>query len=474
MTEMVAVAKLLAREAGTATRITRERWFPISSRPLVLVPIVMAGESPSLFGVGVGDGTGPVRIFTCANPVNRDEQYPMLAAALAAMEPTVLWWEMSSEEVPQLVVTGADSARLSLGLIDRSLYSQRPQLVAVARRLAWFDKRSDCPDSASVLVLPRALSACFATGQDEHGDLHLGAFLEWCAPADGRVWERVGAAEQLPASGSTSPEFDRDHLAPAADQYYAAVKNGDAPAARRAKKTIQRLIGSEVERRYALAKTALRLLRGVPEGRVALEIAAEDRESFIQHVEYVADPSHHLRRSLSPEMQTSEFMSREFAADRITALSLRSVSGAYANARLAGDLLEGKVVGGDVRKIGRRTLVAQTIASSQQLSLRAGDKLELLADDRFVYRIRGLAPDPKTGNTLVSTELVNGMRLPGLPAVGGAVVLVPPARERAALARVRVIAWERMRALPVPAPAPAAVRVTEDLASAVAALRGKQ
>jgi len=74
MTEMLAVAKLLAHRAGAAIPITRGRGFLISKKPLVLIPIVMAGESPSLFGLGVGDGRGSVRVFTCANPVNRDEQ----------------------------------------------------------------------------------------------------------------------------------------------------------------------------------------------------------------------------------------------------------------------------------------------------------------------------------------------------------------------------------------------------------------
>jgi hypothetical protein len=201
MSEMVAVAKLLAQNAGTAMKITRERGFPVSEKPLVLIPISMAGESPSLFGLGVGDGRRPVKAFVCANPINRDEQYDMLAAALSAAEPMVLAWEVSSDALPQIIVTGADSARLTLGVIDRSVYSQRPDLLRVSRRLAWFDKRSDCADSASVLVLPRGLATCLATGQDEFGDQHLGAFLEWCAPADGRIWDRVASAEQLSASG---------------------------------------------------------------------------------------------------------------------------------------------------------------------------------------------------------------------------------------------------------------------------------
>ncbi len=473
MSEMIAVAKLMARNAGTAVNITRERGFPVSKRPLVLIPIAMAGESPSLFGLGVGDARGPVKTFVCCNPINRDEQYDMLAAGFAAAEPTVLSWEVPLGELPRIIVTGADSARLALGVIDRSVYSQRPNLLRVSRRLAWFDKRSDCADSASVLVLPKALATCLATGQDEFGDQHLGAFLEWCKPADGRIWQRVAAAEQLSASGATSPEFDREHLAPAVEDYTEALSNGDAPRAARARKIIVHLISGEIGRRYRLACQGLKQLRLFPEGAVAQDIAAQDREAYLEHTGYVADPANHLRRSFTPQMQTSEFMSREFAVDRIAGLSIRSVSGAYAKAQLGGDLLEGVVVAMNRRKIGRKTLVIQTIASSQHLSLRSGDKLCLLRDGRFTYRIIDLAECKNSGDMLVRAEVIAGKTLPGLPDIGDATVLVPPVRDRATLGRARGIAWDRMRASPTPVPATGAIQVRQDLASAVAAFRGK-
>jgi hypothetical protein len=42
-------------------------------------------------------------------------------------------------------------------------------------------------------------------------------------------------------------------------------------------------------------------------------------------------------------------------------------------------------------KVGRRTTTLQTIASTQQqLSLRAGDKLTLLTDERFLFRVEDI------------------------------------------------------------------------------------
>jgi hypothetical protein len=475
MTDMAALAKLLAQHSGTARPITRERGFPVSAKPLVLLPIVMAGESPALFGLGVGDGRGTVKVFVCANPVNRNEQYDMLADALKAVAPTLNGWATPHGAAPQIVVTGADSGRLVLGLIDRTTYAQRPTLSAVGRRLAWFDKRSDSPDSACLLVLPKALAACLATGQDEFADQHLGAFLEWCAPPDGKIWERVAQAELRPASGATSPDFDRKLLEPAYDVYVAATRDGDTAAAARAKQKIERLIGDEIRRRYGLAQQALRELVRFRESALAKEIAEEDRRGFAAHLAYVANPNNHLRRGFDQNMQTSEFVSREFAVTRVEGLSMRTVSGAYAKAKLSGDLLEGDVIKSARNKNGRTTTARQTVATTQlQLSLRAGDKLTLLADERFVFRVESVGACPQTGRALVRLEVTNGKTLPGLPALGAAVALAPALRDRRSLARAGNIAWQRMRALPTPSVAPPAPSISRDWASLVNALRGQK
>jgi hypothetical protein len=475
MSEMVALAKLLAQQAGTARRITRERGCPLSAMPLVMAPIVMAGESPALFGLGVGDGQSKAKVFVCPNPINRDEQYAMLAEAFKAVAPIIRSWEAPNGANPQIVVTGADSARLALGVIDRSVYSQRQELTTIGRQLAWFDKRSDSPDSACLLVLPKALASCLATGQDEVADQHLGAFLEWCAPPDGKIWERVARAEQLPASGATSPEFDRHQLEPAFHAYMTASRDRDSSGAIRARLRIEQLIGKEIRRRYRLVQAALRELAAFPESEVAAELAAEDRRSFLAHLAYVADPNNHLRRGLDRNTQTSEFMSREFAVSRVEGLSMRSVSGAYATAKLSGDLLEGQVVDSVRNKVGRTTTAVQTIASTQQqLALRAGDKLCLLADERFVYRVEDVRLCARTGRTLVRLDVTNGKTLPGLPSVGEPVALAPPLQDRQSLARARRIAWQRMRGRPATVQAQQPPVVSRDWASLVASLRGQK
>ena len=473
MSEIVALAKLMAQQAGTVQRITRHRGFPLSTRPLVMIPIVMAGESPALFGLGIGNGNDAAKVYVCANPINRAEQYEMLAKALKAGEPTLLSWQ-GSNETPQIIVTGTDSARLVLGIIDRSVYSQHLELTAIGRQLAWFDHRSDCPDSACLLILPKALAACLATGQDEFADQHLGAFLEWCRPADGKIWERVARAEQLPASGATSPDFDRHQLEPAFNAYTAAVRDRNHSIAAGFRQQIEDLIGDEIRRRYELVKAALRELVVFPASALAVEVAGEDRRTFLHHLTYVADPNHHLRRGLNRNMQTSEFMTREFSMSRVEGLGVRSVSSVYAKAGLSGDLLEGEVVESTRSKLGRRTTVLQTIASTQHLSLRAGDKLSLLADDRFAFRVEDIAVCSRTSRTLVRVDVVAGKTLANLPAQGDWVAMVPPLRDQQSLSRARTIAWTRMRAQPVPVQMPQPPVISRDWSGVVASLRGQK
>jgi hypothetical protein len=281
----------------------------------------------------------------------------------------------------------------------------------------------------------------------------------------------VAQAEQWPASGATSPEFDHDQLEPAFGAYVTAARDRDSSGAGRARRRIEQLIAGEIRRRYRLAQAALRELAAFPESVVADEIAAEDRASFLAHLGYVADPNHHLRRGLDRNMQTSEFMSREFAVSRVEGLRMRSVSGAYAAAKLSGDLLEGEVVKSVRNKVGRTTTAMQTVASTQQqLSLRAGDKLCLLADERFVFRVEEVGLCARTGRMLVQLDVTNGKTLPNLPSVGAAVALAPPLRDRQALGRARNIAWQRMRGRPTPVRAPQPPVVSRDWEGLVASL----
>jgi len=59
MNELKAVARLLAQERGEALCFTRERPYPLSDSPMVMVPIVMAGAGDPVATGLISSSLGP-------------------------------------------------------------------------------------------------------------------------------------------------------------------------------------------------------------------------------------------------------------------------------------------------------------------------------------------------------------------------------------------------------------------------------
>src|SRR5690242_14041216 len=114
MKDLKVIGRLLAQERGEAVRLMRERAFPISDRPLVMVPIAMAGESPSLFALGISEGTGPCRVYVCAEPRNRDQQYALLRQVADDIERVVADWHANPSIMPQIITSSRAALRLML------------------------------------------------------------------------------------------------------------------------------------------------------------------------------------------------------------------------------------------------------------------------------------------------------------------------------------------------------------------------
>src|SRR5262245_49648728 len=128
MNELKVVARLTAQERGEAVPLTRERPYPISDRPMVMIPIVMAGESPVLFALGIADGRMVCRVHVCAEPRNRDQQYAMLGRAAVDMQTVLDAWQSDPTLYPQVITPSRDASRICLATIHRMTYAQQPEL----------------------------------------------------------------------------------------------------------------------------------------------------------------------------------------------------------------------------------------------------------------------------------------------------------------------------------------------------------
>jgi hypothetical protein len=364
--ELKIVARLLAQERGEAVRISRERAYPISDHPLVMIPIVMAGEAPALFALGIGYGSKPCRVHVCVEPRNRDQQYDMLERAASDMQAILGAWERNAALMPQVITPSRDASRMCLATFHRMTYAPRPALKKVGRQLHWLDRTFEQPDSAGLLNMPAAICELFATGQDDHADSHLGALLEWLKPADGQIYDRIIAAEDKPASTSTHPRLDNQELVPAVEALRKAEEAGDSESARRLRAQIEEILRREVECRYDLIQRALAVCRRFRSSFAADHVQSRDRERHDRNLAYVSDPDNLLAAGLSGNAATAEFLSRELNAEHIDQLKVRSVSAARASARLSGDILVGRVRNRKEYKSGRKTIITYEVQTGQE------------------------------------------------------------------------------------------------------------
>ncbi|WP_412541797.1 hypothetical protein R8Z50_04385 [Longispora sp. K20-0274] len=119
----------------------------------------------------------------------------------------------------------------------------------IGRWFTFLADRADHPDSAVLLAATDALTAHWATGQSAVEDAHLAAVLSWI---DGRP-----GGEEVTAGPQTDPEFDNHTLAPLVDAYDA----GDPEAVPQITKALRDLL----EPAWAQVWHAVDVLRALPE-----------------------------------------------------------------------------------------------------------------------------------------------------------------------------------------------------------------
>lgn len=474
MSDIMVVARLLAHESGTAVRITRERGFPASARPMVLVPIEMAGESPSLFAMGIGDGVGTPAFEFCAEPRNRTQQYDFLERCVGHMMPFIEDWDRDPELLPQIVTSSRKASVVVLQLLDFMHFrATRPLLRQIARRLHLLDGCYEQRDSAYLLDLPSHIGRLYATGQDEQADQHLAALLQWLRPADGGIHDRVRKAEAISASTSTDPELDNQYLSPLAEMLRKARLSGKEEAAEWARDKIGEFLLAEVMSRHSLIRMGLSVLREFPESAAADDIREADRERYDNFRTRFVASDKKLGRGLKGHFGQVKFLERELAESRIEALEARSVSGARAAARLKGEHLVGTVVGHQTSINNRRLIVEYEIRSEQDvLSLREGDELDLL-DGKVPFRFEIVEVEDGVGYYLVRAHLAAKKRSKVQPQVGDTVELGKPVPSRERINRTRRSAWKRYKDLQPRPTVTGPVPQSEDLLSVVRSLRGR-
>jgi len=313
MSTLTALARALAAERGIAQPICTVRHVHVSDRPLVLIPLALAGEANAPLAVMVGADRQSPRLIVVHQPRNRDQRFAF-AARLAGIvlahvdsyrTAAVVTPEVGGQpaerdrDAPQIIVPNPAGIGF-IRLLGRSTRFRRstgehavdPVVPVLGRWLTFFAERSEYPGSCLLLAATEALALHWASGQSPVEDLNLAALLGWIDPPPEMTgYEGAIAAEDPviwpPAGPATDPTFDNEILAPL---IAACGRSGVSDAVReRSRSSLETALSAQLVPTWTLVWRAIEMLRALPAaGRLAARWDA-DKGAFTSYAEFLRD-----------------------------------------------------------------------------------------------------------------------------------------------------------------------------------------
>ena len=99
MSTLVALARAQAVAAGRAQPVATVRHLHLHDRPLVLIPLAMAGEANAPLAAMLGTDRAAPRLHVVGQPRNRDERFAFAAALAASLLPYLTSFQAATEAV---------------------------------------------------------------------------------------------------------------------------------------------------------------------------------------------------------------------------------------------------------------------------------------------------------------------------------------------------------------------------------------
>jgi hypothetical protein len=316
MTLLTTLAHLHAAQTGRAEPLSRMRHRHLADRPLVVVPLNLAGEAAAPLAVMIGTERRDPTLLAVPQPRNRDLRFSFfthLARIVLSYveerqaETETLPATKNSEErevyadAPQVIVPNRVGLSY-LGLLGRSTRFQRTDgpypvdgsVPLLGRWLTFLAERAEYPGSAMLQALTNLLTAQWATGQSPVEDANLAALLGWIDPPGGMTGRQAAMAAEdplqcPPAGPATDPGFDRDVLGPAIDRYEQAAGSGNPDAVQRAVAALTGALETQLRPTWDLTWRGIDLLRALPEAPSADARWRTDRLRFTAYTEQLAE-----------------------------------------------------------------------------------------------------------------------------------------------------------------------------------------
>jgi hypothetical protein len=431
---LAALARAEAVAAGRAVPVATVRHLHISERPLVLIPLAMAGEANAPLAAMVGCRRSDPALLVVAQPRNRDQRFAFaaelghqlcayVAAHSALTEPVAVDRGRDVRhrftDAPQLWVPNPGGIEF-LRLFGRSTRFRSdaadPAVPLLGRWLTFFANAAEVPGSALLVPAVQALALHWATGQSSVEDAHLGSLLGWIE--SGRAAARDAEAGP-PAGPATDPEFDNRVLAP-------LIESGNAGE-------LTVVLREQLTPVWDQMWRALDLLRALPAGARVGGRWDADRDAFSGFVQYLADGGLPQPRRDGAVAAAARLHHLEAAATRYEVQRAFDDPLVMAEHRLTGAAFAGNVTLAQPDRIddtGRRPVLRPRIMVRTDEPVRVVPGGPLTSPTRPGQKAVVVAVTPVgDGRTDVLLELSGGMgrRLvaePGtVPAVGESLVL---------------------------------------------------
>ncbi|MEO3778193.1 hypothetical protein ABGB16_15365 [Micromonospora sp. B11E3] len=457
MSTLRALAKAQALAAGVAQPVATVRHLHLSPRPLVLVPLAMAGEANAPLAVLAGTAPDGARLLIVPQPRNRDQRFGFAAELAGIVLPYLDSFRGVSEAVPvdrgrdvryryvdapQLLVPNPAGVTF-LRLLGRSTrfrrpdgeYPVHPSVPLLGRWLTFFAERAEHPGSSALLAMTEALTLHWATGQSAVEDLHLPAVLGWLDPPPGLDGAQAAARAEdpsicPPAGPATDPDFDNQVLAPAVAAYDEAP---DDAARLAAYAELERVLRGQLAPTWELMWRGVGLLAALSPGARVEGRWAGDRDAFTAHAEHVDSGG-------GPQPRRDGAVAAAVRLHRLErALTSYAVQRAYddplvmAEHRLTGEAFVGEVTLADPKRVddtGKRPVLRPRIqvVTAEPVAVPVGATLYSPARPAQKAKVVFVTPGGD-GKTEVVLELSGGMGR-GLSAPPGT---VPEVGERLCL-----------------------------------------
>jgi hypothetical protein len=475
VTVLTALARALAAERGRAVPIRTVRHAHISDRPLVFIPLQLAGEANAPLAAMVGDDPDTPRLLVVHEPRDRDQRFGW-AAGLADVVLKYIEGYAGPEPpegeplpgAPQILVPNPGGIRFC-GLLGRSTRFRRTEgdnavaapVPVLGRWLTFYAERSMAPASSLVLSLTDVLTDHWATGQSAAEDGNLAALLAWIDPPPPMTGAQAALLAEdpvryPPAGPVTDPGFDnivlRDRIAAVREARQAAqtAENGGSNLSHRGaprsqggyggdsppEEMLQQALETQLAPTWALMWRAIGRLRELPEGAHVAGRWERDRWSFTAYVQWLREDGAPQPRRDGPVSAARRLVRLEARSAQLAAQRAYDDPLVMAEYRLTGEAFAGTVVDAQPDRVtasstgtGKRKVLRPrvTVATSDEVLVPEGTDLTSPARPRQTGKVVDVSPPGGDGLTAVTLELKGGMGRglvapPGsIPEVGDAV-----------------------------------------------------